>query len=187
MTRNMTTYANIKLAEIYALYGNPFTRGNCKKNFKQKLKFSQNNKINFQETVNDLRLNYANLKQHFNGTLFPFKMNLIDNLNLNNNFNNILEIKKISEKYNNSNGSFLSNKKKSNNILSLAGFVKIEKNRSEDIKISKKNETLSSKMNITSKMKVNLLKENNKMFLAKKDESIEPTKEPIENIISKFD
>ena len=33
----MTTYANIKLNEIFALYGNPFTRGSCKKNFNEKI------------------------------------------------------------------------------------------------------------------------------------------------------
>ena len=37
ISRNMTTYANIKLSEIFALYGNPFSRGNCKKNFRQKI------------------------------------------------------------------------------------------------------------------------------------------------------
>lgn len=186
MTRNMTTYANIKLAEIYALYGNPFTRGNCKKNFKQKLLFNKYKKVDFQEKVNDLRLSYVRLKEHFNGTLFPLKMNLIDKINLNHNFNNILEVKKVSEKYNNSNGSNSSNKKKSNNILSLAEFVKIEKNKSEGIKISKKKATLSSKLDLTTKMRINLLRENN--GLAVKRDSLEPTKEPFdENIINKFD
>jgi hypothetical protein len=43
----MTTYANIKLSEIFALYGNPFTRGNCKKNFRQKIIKKYIKKINF--------------------------------------------------------------------------------------------------------------------------------------------
>ena len=186
MTRNMTTYANIKLAEIYALYGNPFTRGNCKKNFKQKLLFNKNKKVDFQEKVNNYKLNYG-FKEHFNGTIFPFKMNLINNLKLNKNNNNILEVKKISEKFNSSNGSSISNKQNSNNILSFVDFVKIEKNKSEGIKMSKKNLTISSKLNITSKMKINFLKENNEMSIAIKKDSIEPTKEPAENIMSKFE
>ena len=45
----MTTYANIKLNEIFALYGNPFTRGSCKKNFKEKIIKKQFKKINFEE------------------------------------------------------------------------------------------------------------------------------------------
>ena len=45
----MTTYANIKLNEIFALYGNPFTRGSCKKNFKEKIIKKQYKKINFEE------------------------------------------------------------------------------------------------------------------------------------------
>ena len=47
----MTTYANIKLSEIFALYGNPFTRGNCKKNFRQKIIRKYIKKINFEEII----------------------------------------------------------------------------------------------------------------------------------------
>ena len=45
----MTTYSNIKLNEIFALYGNPFTRGSCLKNFKEKIIKKQYNKINFEK------------------------------------------------------------------------------------------------------------------------------------------
>ena len=45
----MTTYANIKLNEIFALYGNPFTRGSCQKNFKEKIIAKQYKKVNFEE------------------------------------------------------------------------------------------------------------------------------------------
>ena len=44
----MTTYSNIKLSEIFALYGNPFTRGSCMKNFKEKIIKKQYNKVNFE-------------------------------------------------------------------------------------------------------------------------------------------
>ena len=47
----MTTYANIKLSEIFALYGNPFSRGSCKKNFNQKIMKKHFKKINFEEII----------------------------------------------------------------------------------------------------------------------------------------
>ena len=47
----MTTYANIKLSEIFALYGNPFTRGTCKKNVRVKLINKHFKKINFEEII----------------------------------------------------------------------------------------------------------------------------------------
>ena len=47
----MTTYANIKLSEIYALYGNPFSRGTCKKNCKAKIIKKYLKKINFEEII----------------------------------------------------------------------------------------------------------------------------------------
>ena len=51
----MTTYANIKLSEIFALYGNPFSRGTCKKNVKAKLIKKYFKKINFEEVIkNDI-------------------------------------------------------------------------------------------------------------------------------------
>ena len=47
----MTTYANIKLSEIFALYGNPFSRGSCKKNFKEKIIRKHFKKLNFEEII----------------------------------------------------------------------------------------------------------------------------------------
>jgi hypothetical protein len=49
----MTTYANIKLGEVFALYGNPFSRGTCKKNIKAKLLRKYLKKINFEDTIKD--------------------------------------------------------------------------------------------------------------------------------------
>lgn len=43
----MTTYSYLKLSEIFALYGNPFTRGNCLKNTKQKLLTKYYKKVDF--------------------------------------------------------------------------------------------------------------------------------------------
>ena len=156
MTRNMTTYANIKLAEIFALYRNPFTRGSCKKNFKQKLIFNYNKRIDFQEIVKERQIPYVNIKEHFNGTLFPFKMQLLDNLNYNN--NRVITIKKLNDEYirrsssntpnydNNSNGSNLLEKQqireKTKNILSVVDLVKIENFKSK--KLIKKNKSIHS-------------------------------------------
>ena len=47
----MTTYANIKLSEIFALYGNPFTRGFCKKNFYEKIIKKHFKKVQFREEI----------------------------------------------------------------------------------------------------------------------------------------
>ena len=49
ISKNMTTYANIKLNEIFALYGNPFTRGSFKKNFNEKILKKHYNKVDFEE------------------------------------------------------------------------------------------------------------------------------------------
>ena len=52
----MSTYANIKLSEIFALYGNPFSRGTCKKNVKAKLIKKYLKRINFEEIIkNDIQ------------------------------------------------------------------------------------------------------------------------------------
>ena len=48
----MTTYANIKLSEIFALYGNPFTRGFCKNNFYEKIIKKHFKKVQFREEIN---------------------------------------------------------------------------------------------------------------------------------------
>ena len=152
MTRNMTTYANIKLAEIFALYRNPFTRGSCKKNFKQKLIFNYQKRIDFQEKVIENKIPNFNMKEHFNGTVFPFKMHLLDNLIANN--NKIVTIKKLNDEYirrnssntpnydDNSNGSNLLNNQYNNekpkNILSVVDLVKVENFRSKKLKTNNK-------------------------------------------------
>lgn len=69
ISRNMTTYANIKLTEIFALYGNPFSRGSCKKNFNQKIMKKHIKRINFEEIIK----NEINRNEEGNSNL-----NLID-------------------------------------------------------------------------------------------------------------
>ena len=77
----MTTYANIKLNEIFALYGNPFTRGSCKKNFFEKIMEKQFKKINFQEEKKNEIKKEINLEE-------SSQLNLI-----NKNENNLLHLK----------------------------------------------------------------------------------------------
>lgn len=69
----MTTYENIKLIEIFSLYGNPFTRGSCKKNIKEKICQKYFKRVDFKKSVkkenNGLHL-FCN-KKLMKDTLFP--------------------------------------------------------------------------------------------------------------------
>ena len=62
----MTTYANIKLSEIFALYGNPFSRGSCKKNVKEKILKKYMKKINFEEIIknNEIKKQKSNIEDN---------------------------------------------------------------------------------------------------------------------------
>ena len=77
----MTTYANIKLTEIFALYGNPFTRGSIKKNFNEKIIKKHYNKVNFLEEKHTEIKQESNMEENSH----------IDLLN-NNNENNLLTL-----------------------------------------------------------------------------------------------
>lgn len=193
MTKNMTTYANIKLAEIFALYGNPFTRGSCKKNFRQKLRFNYYKRVNFIENVSQEK-NFSSRKNFFNGTLFPLKMNFADNFS-NHNYKNILSVKRVSNeslKRNSSNNpnydnnSNLSNnmsnnisKEKSNNIISSVNFAKIEKERKKIKKIKS-----IENFNKSDKFKELVIerKEASMKIEKKLADSMTPTKEPFDSI-----
>jgi hypothetical protein len=91
----MTTYANIKLSEIFALYGNPFTRGTCKKNIKAKLLDKYFKKIDFEEIVQDSKQTKANTNVDGNG------ISKIELLSKNN--NQILSLKNVFTEQNNKN------------------------------------------------------------------------------------
>ena len=57
-TKNITTYANVKLNFIIKTYGNPFTYGSWLKNLRQKISISHIKKVNFQEKMqNNLKFN----------------------------------------------------------------------------------------------------------------------------------
>ena len=49
--RNMTTYSNIKMGEIFIFYNNPFSRNNCKKNIYQTLIKKYYKKVSFEENI----------------------------------------------------------------------------------------------------------------------------------------
>ena len=49
--RNMTTYSNIKMGEIFVFYENPFSRKNCKKNIFQTLIKKYHKKVDFKENI----------------------------------------------------------------------------------------------------------------------------------------
>ena len=95
----MTTYANIKLSEIFALYGNPFTRGTCKKNMKTKILEKHFKKINFEEIVQDNKQTKANTNMDGNGNS---KLDLLLK-----NHNRILSLKNVFTEQNNNNKFFI--------------------------------------------------------------------------------
>jgi len=101
----MTTYANIKLSEIFALYGNPFSRGSCKKNFNQKIMKKHIKKINFEEIIkneinqkNELgnsNLNVLDKNEYENGRLMLLKNIFNEN---NNKSKSIIRIENLNQK-----------------------------------------------------------------------------------------
>ena len=92
----MTTYANIKLTEIFALYGNPFSRGSCKKNFNQKIMKKHIKRINFEEIIKN-EMNRKNEEGNSN-------LNLIDK---NENENGLILLKNILNENKNKNKSII--------------------------------------------------------------------------------
>jgi len=101
----MTTYANIKLSEIFALYGNPFSRGSCKKNLNQKIMKKHIKKINFEEIIkneinqkNELgnsNLNVLDKNEYENGRLMLLKNIFNEN---NNKSKSIIRIENLNQK-----------------------------------------------------------------------------------------
>lgn len=96
ISRNMTTYANIKLSEIFALYGNPFSRGSCKKNFNQKIIKKHIKKINFEEKIRN-EINRKNEEGNSN-------LNLLDK---NEKENGLILLKSMFNENNNKNKSII--------------------------------------------------------------------------------
>ena len=123
----MTTYANIKLNEIFALYGNPFTRGSCKKNFNEKIVKKYYKKVNFEEEKSKEIKHESNIDENSQIRLLNKNENhlliISSKKNMNMKFGEILNSK--FSKINNNTDAFSmnSNKKKSQKDLIKKSFV----------------------------------------------------------------
>ena len=127
ISKNMTTYANIKLNEIFALYGNPFTRGSCKKNFNEKIVKKYYKKVNFEEEKSKEIKHESNIDENSQIRLLNKNENhlliISSKKNMNMKFGEILNSK--FSKINNNTDAFSmnSNKKKSQKDLIKKSFV----------------------------------------------------------------
>jgi len=123
----MTTYANIKLNEIFALYGNPFTRGSCKKNFNEKIIKKYYKKVNFEEEKSKEIKHESNIDENSQIRLLNKNENhlliISSKKNMNMKFGEILNSK--FSKINNNTDAFSmnSNKKKSQKDFIKKSFV----------------------------------------------------------------
>ena len=128
ISKNMTTYANIKLNEIFALYGNPFTRGSCKKNFNEKIVTKYYKKVNFEEEKSKEIKHESNIDENSQIRLLNKNENhlliISSKKNMNMKFGEILN-SKLNSKINNNTDAFSmnSNKKKSQKDLIKKSFV----------------------------------------------------------------
>ena len=97
-SRNMSTYSNLKMKDIYILFGNPFSRKNCKKNCYLTLVKKYHKRIDFSAKID--------LNEKDNESPSLISINNLSNSNLNNsrvnNFNNQMQL----SNNNNSNNNF---------------------------------------------------------------------------------
>ena len=101
----MSTYANIKMGVIFAIYGNPFSRKNWIKNIKQSLYVKYYKRINFRDIIliekknNIINNNFfpnQNSSYIMNTSscqFVPLRMDVNENLRNKNIFNNLQIIK----------------------------------------------------------------------------------------------
>ena len=128
ISKNMTTYANIKLNEIFALYGNPFTRGSCKKNFNEKIVKKYYKKVNFEEEKSKEIKHESNIDENSQIRLLNKNENhlliISSKKNMNMKFGEIFN-SKLNSKINNNTDAFSmnSNKKKSQKDLIKKSLV----------------------------------------------------------------
>ena len=96
ITRNMSTYANLKMKDTYILFGNPFSRRKCKKNCYLTLFKKYYKRIDFRMKID--------LNEKENESPSSISINNLSNYNLNNSrANNQLQ---LSNNNNNSNNNF---------------------------------------------------------------------------------
>ena len=106
-TRNISTYVNLKMKEIFILFGNPFSRKNCKKNCFLTLCKKYHKRIDFKAQIN-----VKNLSELNNYSRSFISINNLNNSNLNGNIRSNIS--------NNSNNSIHSNSNNNNfNIITI--------------------------------------------------------------------
>ena len=102
-SRNISTYANLKMKDIFILFGNPFSRKNCKKNCYLTLCQKYHKRINFKAKINLKELedknsdspSFVSINNLNNSNIFDNNKSNISNNNENNNNNfNIIILQK---------------------------------------------------------------------------------------------
>ena len=106
-SRNISTYANLKMKEVFILFGNPFSRKNCKKNCYLTLCQKYHKRINFKAKINLKTLDEKNDSPSF------ISINNLNNSNVNE--NNKSNISNNNSENNNNNFNILVLHKKKNN------------------------------------------------------------------------
>jgi hypothetical protein len=103
----MTTYSNLKMKDTFILFGNPFSRKNCKKNCFLTLCKKYHKRIDFKAQIN-----VKNLSELNNYSRSFISINNLNNSNLNGNIRSNIS--------NNSNNSIHSNTNNNNfNIITI--------------------------------------------------------------------
>ena len=106
-SRNISTYANLKMKEVFILFGNPFSRKNCKKNCYLTLCQKYHKRINFKAKINLKNLDEKNDSPSF------ISINNLNNSNVNE--NNKSNISNNNNENNNNNFNILILHKNKNN------------------------------------------------------------------------
>ena len=119
-SRNISTYANLKMKDVFILFGNPFTRKNCKKNCYLTLCKRYHKRIDF-----NAKIDLKNIpEQNYNNSKSFISINQLNNSNLNQN-----------NRSNNSNNNIINNENnnninRNNNNFNIMIFYKKKNNSS---------------------------------------------------------
>ena len=128
-SRNMTTYSNIKMGEVFVVYGNPFSRKNCKKNMYQVICVRYYKRVTFK----------------------PHKLNLLwqSSHNNNNNMINNVSIIESKEDWDGSRGQLFPNSTLRNK-MQMGKKGKYDNNNNTSSKINSKSLIVSGNENTLS-------------------------------------
>ena len=106
VSRNMSTYANLKMKDVFILFGNPFSRKNCKKNCFLTLCKKYHRRIDF-----TLKINLKNYPESNHDSLSFESVNNLNNSNLNVNNRSNISNNNINNNFNNTNNIIIFHKK----------------------------------------------------------------------------